>query len=683
MEEIEEINQENTTVTTAMNHTTPARSHESLVLSFIDLTYHVKLAKEQQLIPCFRNRRNSSEPGPTTIGSTKTILNSVSGEAREGEILAILGPSGSGKSTLIDALANRIARKSLEGLITLNGEKIDNEENLKAISAYVMQDDLLYPMLTVQETLMFSAELRLSQSVSSSRKRERVRELLELLGLGLVASTIIGDEGKRGVSGGERRRVSIGVDIVHDPAILFLDEPTSGLDSTSAFMVVKVLQDIARRGSIVVMSIHQPSSRILGLLDHVLFLCQGTSVFDGPPTSLPPFFSEFGHSIPDDQNRAEFVLDLIHELQAAPDGIKPLVEFKNSWLERKACHDGTTNSDHKRLLKDVIAAGCSHEKLNSYTYQKFANPWWAEVWILTRRSFINTLRTPQLFLTQLGAVVLTGFIMGTLFWRLDGSPKGVVERLAFFTVAVSTMFYICAESLPTFLEERYIFIRETAHNMYRQSSYVISRTISSFPPLILLSLTFALITFFAVGLAGGFSGLLFFMATILASFWAGSGFALFLSSILSHVVLGYAVVVAFLRYFVIFSGFFINRDRILHYWIWFHYLSLVKYPYEAAMQNEFSDPNKCFVRGVQMFDNTPVEPYPYQTKVNLLTNISRSLRMNLTSTTCITTGPALLKRDAVTDLSKWNCIWTLVAWGFFFRFLFYIFLLAGSKNKRK
>ncbi|KAJ1701290.1 hypothetical protein LUZ63_001069 [Rhynchospora breviuscula] len=316
------------------------------------------------------------------MDSIKTILDSVSGEAREGEILAILGPSGSGKSSLIDALANRIARKSLDGLITLNGEKIDNEEKLKAISAYVMQEDLLYPMLTVQENLMFSAELRLPQSVSRSKKRERVREVIELLGLGLVASTIIGDEGKRGVSGGERRRVSIGVDIVHDPTILFWDEPTSGLDSTSAFMVVKVLQDIARRGSIVIMSIHQPSSRILGLLDHVLFLCKGTTVFDGSPASLPLFFSEFGRSIPEDQNRAEFVLDLIHELQS--------------------------------------------------------------VWILTRRSFVNTLRTPQLFMTQLGAVVLTRFIMGTLFWRLDGSPKGVVERLAFFTVAVSTMFYICA-----------------------------------------------------------------------------------------------------------------------------------------------------------------------------------------------------------------------------------------------
>ncbi|KAL2896412.1 ABC transporter G family member 2 [Bienertia sinuspersici] len=177
--------------------------------------------------------------------------------------MAVLGASGSGKSTLIDALANRIARGSLKGNITLNGEPLESRL-LKVISAYVMQDDLLYPMLTVEETLMFAAEFRLPKSLSKSKKAARVQQLIDQLGLRNAAKTIIGDEGHRGVSGGERRRVSIGIDIIHDPIILFLDEPTSGLDSTSAYMVVKVLQRIAQSGSIVVMSIHQPSYRIMG-----------------------------------------------------------------------------------------------------------------------------------------------------------------------------------------------------------------------------------------------------------------------------------------------------------------------------------------------------------------------------------------------------------------------------------
>lgn len=126
---------------------------------------------------------------------------------------------------------------------------------------------------------MFSAEFRLPRSLSGWKKEERVETLIDRLGLSNAAKTIIGDENHRGVSGGERRRVSIGTDIIHDPLILFLDEPTSGLDSTSAFLVVKVLQRIARSGSILVMSIHQPSSRIINLLDHLMFLSRGRACY--------------------------------------------------------------------------------------------------------------------------------------------------------------------------------------------------------------------------------------------------------------------------------------------------------------------------------------------------------------------------------------------------------------------
>jgi ABC-type lipoprotein export system ATPase subunit len=234
-------------------------------LSFTNLTYSVKLHKKMS---CFSSKKSAlptdEEPEITKTNGTKILLNDISGEARDGEIMAVLGASGSGKSTLIDALADRISKESLKGSVTLNGDVLESSLQ-KVISAYVMQDDLLFPMLTVEETLMFSAEFRLPRSLSKSKKKARVQALIDQLGLRNAASTVIGDEGHRGVSGGERRRVSIGTDIIHDPIILFLDEPTSGLDSTSAYMVVKVLQRIAQSGSIVIMTVHQPSYRILGL----------------------------------------------------------------------------------------------------------------------------------------------------------------------------------------------------------------------------------------------------------------------------------------------------------------------------------------------------------------------------------------------------------------------------------
>ncbi|KAJ1395997.1 Zinc finger, CCHC-type [Sesbania bispinosa] len=662
-------------------------------LSFSNLTYSVKLRRKMTLSPCFSSHHNSSPTNQeveTKPNRTKILLNEISGEARDGEIMAVLGASGSGKSTLIDALANRISKESLKGTLTLNGDVLESSL-LKVISAYVMQDDLLFPMLTVEETLMFSAEFRLPRSLSKSKKKARVQALIDQLGLRTAAKTIIGDEGHRGVSGGERRRVSIGIDIIHDPILLFLDEPTSGLDSTSAFMVVKVLQRIAQSGSIVIMSVHQPSYRILGLLDRLIFLSHGQAVYSGSPANLPSFFSEFGHPIPENENRTEFALDLIRELEETPGGTKSLVEFNKSWqLKNKSVTEKSINGP-TASLKDAISASISRGKLvsgasgnNSPTsVPTFANPFWIEMAVIAKRSLTNSRRMPEVFGIRLGAILVTGIILATIFWRLDNSSKGVVERLGFFAFAMSTTFYTCAEAIPVFLQERYIFMRETAYNAYRRSSYVLAHSIISVPSLVFLSFAFAATTFWAVGLAGGISGFLFYFFIIVASFWAGSSFVTFLSGIVPHVMLGFTVVVAILAYFLLFSGFFISRDRIPEYWLWFHYLSLVKYPYEGVLLNEFgTQPPRCFVRGTQMFDNTPLGNIPESMKELLLKGMSSTLGLNITSSTCVVTGETVLKQQGITEFSKWNCLWITVAWGFLFRFLFYLTLLFGSKNKR-
>ncbi|KAK4425197.1 ABC transporter G family member 1 [Sesamum alatum] len=659
------------------------------LLSFSNLTYSVKVRSKVALPSFFCRRAADPVSGETLSSGTKTILSDISGEARDGEIMAVMGASGSGKSTLIDALANRMAKGSVKGSVRLNGEQLESRL-LKVISAYVMQDDLLFPMLTVEETLMFAAEFRLPRTLSMSKKKLRVQALIDQLGLRNATKTVIGDEGHRGVSGGERRRVSIGIDIIHDPILLFLDEPTSGLDSTSAFMVVKVLQTIAQSGSIVIMSIHQPSYRILGLLDRMIFLSRGKTVYSGPPSNLPFFFSDFGHPIPDSENRTEFALDLIRELEGSPGGTKSLVEFNKSWQELKRGNqiNSPAANASNLSLKEAISASISRGKLvsgatpsngSTSMIPTFTNPSWFEFAVLSKRSFTNSRRMPELFGVRLATVLVTGFILATVFWRLDNSPKGVQERLGFFAFAMSTTFYTCADALPVFLQERYIFMRETAYNAYRRSSYVLSHSLVSLPALLLLSLTFAVITFWPVGLDGSF---LFYFLIILASFWAGSSFVTFLSGVVPHVMLGYVIVVAILAYFLLFSGFFINRDRIPPYWIWFHYISLVKYPYEAVLQNEFKDPTKCFVRGIQIFDGTPLAAVPNALKLKLLESMSNSLGMKITSATCVTTGVDILKQQVVTDLSKWSCLWVTVAWGFFFRFLFYLSLLIGSKNKR-
>ncbi|KAG2287588.1 hypothetical protein Bca52824_047192 [Brassica carinata] len=517
-----------------------------LSLAFNDLTYKVTLRRRFG----FRSRRSPAQ--------VKTLLNGITGETKEGEILAILGASGSGKSTLIDALAGRISEGSLKGTVTLNGEALQSRV-LQVISAYVMQDDLLYPMLTVQETLMFSAEFRLPRSLPKSKKRDRVETLIDQLGLRTVKNTMIGDEGHRGVSGGERRRVSIGTDIIHDPIVLFLDEPTSGLDSTSAFMVVQVLKKIACSGSIVVMSIHQPSCRIMEFLDRLLVLSSGQC---------------FGRPIPDKENNAEFTLDLIKDLEGSSEGARRLVEFNRSWQQNKLRGSQEPHHNSSPLI-ETINASITRGKLVTTSYNSkasYVNPWWVETLILAKRYMINWTRTPELIGTRVFIVMMTGFLLATVYWRVDDSPRGVQERLSFFSFAMATMFYSCADGLPAFIQERYIFMRETAHNAYRRSSYVISHSLVTLPHLFALSVGFAATTFWFVGLNGALAGFIYYLLIIFASFWSGCSFVTFVSGVIPNVMMSYMVTFGYLSYCLLFSGFYINRDRIHLYWIWIHYI---------------------------------------------------------------------------------------------------------------
>ncbi|KAJ7549772.1 hypothetical protein O6H91_07G085800 [Diphasiastrum complanatum] len=683
----------------------PKSEHRaSFMLAFKNLTYTVRVSQISK-IPVFSSLTRLFHPGS---GPRISLLTDVSGEIRDGEMMAVMGPSGSGKSTLIDAIAGRIHKQRLKGETTLNGQELKGGI-FRKISAYVMQDDLLFPMLTVEETLMFSAQIRLRSELSYARKRARVNKLLLQLGLEKVAGTIIGDEGHRGISGGERRRVSIGVDIMHDPLLLFLDEPTSGLDSTSAHMVIETLKKIARAGSIVLLTIHQPSYRILRLFDGLIFLADGQMIYSGPPLLLKTFFQEFGTPIPAHEDPTEFTLDIIQKLRSEPGGILFLVGFlKNRWSQiyhekldryrgRSRNHLPTSVHDLEKSIAmrmnrcqviDDESYEIQHEQAEETPsnqcddmLQKFANPWWREIYVLTWRGLLNIRRTPELFLTRLITMVVAAFLLATVFYHSDHTPQGLQERLGFLAFAVSTTFYSCIDCLPTFLQERYIFTRETAHNAYRKSAYVVANTIIYIPFLGILSIAFTCTIWWLVGLSGNGHNLLFFFLIIWASFWTGNSFATLLSAVISNVIVGFTVVIALLAYFLLLSGFFIGRDRIPHYWLWFHYISIIKYPYDAILINEFGNGGRssCYERGSQIFHGTPLAgQFDSTTLDSMFYNLSGILlgspTTNFNSSTCIVSGRAVLENLHITPNGKWTCLLITVAMGLFFRILFYVIL---------
>jgi ABC-type multidrug transport system ATPase subunit len=249
-------------------------------------------------------------------GEVRTLLHPMSGFAYPGEILAIMGTSGAGKSTLLDVLAGRLESDDLKGGILsalllcamaasysnyffclsyifsgalLVNNSLVNSKAFRKESGYVMQSDALFPLLTVRETFRYAAYLRV-RGTTTAERNQIADELITELKLNKVADTIVGDDEHRGLSGGEKRRVSIGVDIVHFPSTIFLDEPTSGLDSSTAVSVVETLKQLAlKQNCTILMTVHQPSIKLYNLLDKLLFLSAGHVTFYGTTKELTPF----------------------------------------------------------------------------------------------------------------------------------------------------------------------------------------------------------------------------------------------------------------------------------------------------------------------------------------------------------------------------------------------------------
>ncbi|OMH81793.1 ABC transporter G family member 22 [Zancudomyces culisetae] len=300
-------------------------------LEFNDINYKVRTGKGKKAV-------------------TRHILKNVNGNFVGGELVAIIGSSGAGKTTLLNILAGRVTGGIVTGEILFNGSR-RVESQFKKMIAYVEQDDLLYPTLTVYETLLYAAKLRVdNKRFNLSDKKERVENVIRQLRLTNSRNTLIGNEKIRGVSGGERKRVSIGVEIITDPLMLMLDEPTSGLDSNSAENVIKLIKEFTiEKNVITVCSIHQPNSTIYSLFDKLVLLAPGGVVYMGSRADSLDYFSSIGYDCPTQENPADFfinlmTLDTLSE-ESLEESTKRVEHIKNSWAEKMARESSDTKEE--------------------------------------------------------------------------------------------------------------------------------------------------------------------------------------------------------------------------------------------------------------------------------------------------------------------------------------------------
>lgn len=245
-------------------------------------------------------------------GITKQLLHGTSGIVKPGEILAILGPSGSGKTSLLDILGGRVRAfggRKLSGEVVYNGSSFSR--GIKRRTGFVTQDNVLLQRLTVKESLVYAAYLRLPDSdYSKAEKVQRAEDVITELGLEKCRHTVIGGPFVRGVSGGEKKRVSIGHEMLINPSLLLLDEPTSGLDSTIALKIIHTLKDLAKGGRTVITTIHQPSSIIYHTFNKLLLLSEGHTLYYGRGSEAMSYFESVGFSPTFATNPADFLLDL-------------------------------------------------------------------------------------------------------------------------------------------------------------------------------------------------------------------------------------------------------------------------------------------------------------------------------------------------------------------------------------
>ncbi|MCJ1287087.1 hypothetical protein MMC26_006435 [Xylographa opegraphella] len=521
----------------------------------------------------FSKRKNPDPSKPTT----KKILDDVSARMPSGSLTAIIGASGSGKTSMLNVMSQRISDSRLKqsGKTLYNGNR-----NLASIrSAYVMQQDVLLPTLTVRETLQYSADLRLPPPTTADERHFIVEEVILELGLKECANTRIGNNEHKGCSGGEKRRTSLAVQLLANPSVLFCDEVTTGLDAASAFQLVKTLKQLARKGRTVIITIHQPRSEIWGLFDHLVLLTRGSPVYSGPAQPCLEYFAKLGHELPPFVNPAEHLIDLAAIDTRSPEleetSLARVTRLKEAWRATSSSALSSEMSEKALLQEDSERTPLANGG---------RSPFRRQVKVQTLRTIKTTWRDPMGMTGSLVEVLGMSIITGWIFLHLDGSLTGIRSREGALYTAGSLQGYLILlfETYRLTLDIG-VFDREYSEGVVSVSSWLLSRRLARlFLEDIPIPLIFSIIFYFMVGFRHNASQFFIFFAIELLGHYLAVTLAT-LAVAISRDFTG-AVLIANMNFTLqsMCSGFFVQSNQIP---IW--YTAYVWYANGALSANEF------------------------------------------------------------------------------------------------
>ncbi|EMS45939.1 ABC transporter G family member 7 [Triticum urartu] len=470
------------------------------------------------------------------------LLSNLSGEAKPGRLLALMGPSGSGKTTLLNVLAGQLTASPslhLSGFLYVNGQPM-SQGGYKI--AYVRQEDIFFSQLTVRETLSLAAELQLHDTMSPERKEKYVNDLLFRLGLVNSADSIVGDAKVRGISGGEKKRLSLACELIASPSVIFADEPTTGLDAFQAEKVMETLRQLAEDGHTVICSIHQPRGSVYSKFDDIVLLSEGEVVYMGPAKEEPlKYFASLGYQCPDHENPAEFLADLIstdyssaESVQSSQKRIENLIdEFANKVLITEF-NSPVTQSEGSEIST----------KLAQKSTRKQRRGWWRQFRLLFKRAWMQV-------------------------------------------TAINTAMAALTKTVGVFPKERAIVDRERAKGSYALGPYLSSKLLAEIPIGAAFPLIFGSILYPMARLHPTVSRFAKFCGIVTVESFAASAMGLTVGAIAPTTEAAMALGPSLMTVFIVFGGYYVNPDNTPVIFRWIPKASLIRWAFQGLCINEF------------------------------------------------------------------------------------------------
>jgi len=568
---------------------------------------HLRWARVQKVVELKDDARKSlkgriSKITPDTT-QHKVILNKVSGEAKPGEIIALMGPSGSGKTSLMNVLSGRATYQ--DGTISINGNLLEKDGMKRFMSkvAYVKQHDVFFEELTVRDQLTYTAQFRIpdtniDKKVRQEHIRTEVNRIIKLLRLTKVADSQIFM-----CSGGEKKRVNIGTELITDPSVIMLDEPTSGLDSASAVSLLKVLKDLANQGKTIITSIHQPNSESFLNFDKLLMLSDGNVVFFGKPSESLAYLRTQGHACPAGYNLADHWMNLLvtdssveeernEDPKRSGHGISPRFQLQTAWDNDKVAttmavvEELQHNNRPRKSRTSVAEIFATDENASKYT-----TSWWTQFSTLTHRALKKSKSTVFSPINIIKTIAV-GVIVGLVFLNQQYTERDIFNIYAYFFFTM--VFWVMSgmfEALFAFPQERVIILKERATASYRLSAYFASCTVADLPVFLCMPCIYMVISYWMIVPTLGFTKFLIITGISFLAVMTGQALGFLIGAGFDDIKIAQAFATVVVLFLMLLGGFF---ARNIPLWLsWVGYLSPFKYASNAALLVIFDAPVPC------------------------------------------------------------------------------------------